>query len=58
MLERDGDGKQIGPLGGHTDDILKLVAHPTLPILVTTSADKTVKVWDATPERTPRPCRE
>jgi hypothetical protein len=43
-----GDGKQIKALGSHGDDVLKLVAHPTLPIFVTTSADKTVKVWDAT----------
>jgi WD40 repeat protein len=42
-----GDGKQIKVLGSHGDDILKLVQHPTLPLMVTTSADKTVKVWDA-----------
>jgi WD40 repeat protein len=47
MWNATGDGKQIRALGGHSDDILKLVSHPTLPILVTTSADKTVKVWDA-----------
>lgn len=41
-----GDGKQIKVIGGHNDDILKLVFHPKLPIFVTTSADKTVKVWD------------
>ncbi|MCE9530729.1 MAG: hypothetical protein K8T89_06330 [Planctomycetes bacterium] len=48
MWNAVGDGKQIRALGSHTDDILKMIAHPTLPIFVTTSADKTVKVWDAT----------
>lgn len=48
MWNAVGDGKQVKALGSHADDILKLVAHPTLPIFVTTSADKTVKVWDAT----------
>ena len=47
MWNTTGDGKQIKVLGGHGDDILKLVYHPSLPILVTTSADKTVKIWDA-----------
>ncbi len=46
MWNTTGDGKQLKELGGHNDDILKLVAHPTMPIFVTTSADKTVKVWD------------
>jgi hypothetical protein len=48
MWNAVGDGKQIKALGSHTDDILKLVAHPSLPLFVTTSADKSVKVWDAT----------
>ena len=47
MWNAVGDGKQIKALGGHSDDILKLIAHPTLPIFVTASADKTVKVWDS-----------
>jgi hypothetical protein len=47
MWNSTGEGKQIRALGGHNDDILKLVQHATQPILVTTSADKTVKVWDA-----------
>jgi hypothetical protein len=46
MWNATADGKQIKALGGHADDILKLVIHPTQPIMVTTSADKTVKVWD------------
>lgn len=41
-----GEGKQIKVLGGHGDEILKLVQHPKEPVLVTTSADKTVKVWN------------
>ncbi|HJZ91076.1 MAG TPA: c-type cytochrome domain-containing protein [Gemmataceae bacterium] len=41
-----GEGKQIKVLGTHADDILKLVQHPKEPVMVTTSADKTVKVWN------------
>jgi Planctomycete cytochrome C/WD domain, G-beta repeat len=41
-----GEGKQIKVLGAHADDILKLVQHPKEPVMVTTSADKTVKVWN------------
>lgn len=47
MWNATGDGKQIKALGSHADEILKLIAHPTLPLFVTTSADKTLKVWDA-----------
>jgi WD40 repeat protein len=47
MWNATSDGKQIRVLGAHGDEITKLVAHPTLPLLVTTSADKTVKLWDA-----------
>jgi WD40 repeat protein len=46
MWNATGEGKQIKVLGGHGDDILKLVQHPTAPVMVTTSADKTVKVWN------------
>lgn len=46
MWNATGDGKQIKVLGGHGDEILKLVQHPKLPVMVTTSADKTVKVWN------------
>ena len=46
MWNATGEGKQIKVLGGHGDDILKLVQHAKEPIMVTTSADKTVKVWN------------
>ncbi|HLW68091.1 MAG TPA: c-type cytochrome domain-containing protein [Gemmataceae bacterium] len=41
------DGKQVKAIGGHGDAILKLVAHPKQPLLITASADKTVRVWNA-----------
>jgi len=46
MWNATGEGKQIKVLGNHGDDILKLVQHPKQPVMVTTSADKTVKVWN------------
>ena len=46
MWNATGEGKQIKVLGNHGDDILKLVQHPKEPVMVTTSADKTVKVWN------------
>ena len=42
-----GEGKQVRATGGHNDAVLKLVAHPTQPLLLTASADKTVQVWNA-----------
>ncbi|MFL5343007.1 MAG: c-type cytochrome domain-containing protein [Gemmataceae bacterium] len=42
-----GEGKQVRATGGHSDAVLKLVAHPTQPLLLTASADKTVQVWNA-----------
>lgn len=42
-----GDGKQIKVIGSHSGEALRLVAHPTKPILISTGIDKTVKVWDA-----------
>lgn len=45
MWNATGEGKQIKALGGHGDEILKVIQHPTQPILVTTGADKLVKVW-------------
>jgi WD40 repeat protein len=46
MWNATGEGKQIRVVGNHGDEILKMVQHPKEPIMVTTSADKTVKVWN------------
>jgi hypothetical protein len=46
MWNATGEGKQIRVIGNHSDEILKMVQHPTEPIMVTTSADKTVKLWN------------
>ncbi|HEV3256395.1 MAG TPA: c-type cytochrome domain-containing protein [Gemmataceae bacterium] len=40
------DGKQIRASGGHGMEIYKVIWHPKLPILVTCSADKTVRIWN------------
>jgi WD40 repeat protein len=42
-----GDAKQVRNAGGHVKPILKLVAVPRQPLLVTCSADQTVRVWNA-----------
>jgi mono/diheme cytochrome c family protein len=41
-----GDGKQIRASAGHGKEILKVLAHPKLPVLVTCSADMTVRIWN------------
>ena len=41
------EGKQVRAVGGHSDAVLRLVAHPKQPLLVSASADKTVRVWNA-----------
>jgi len=41
-----GDGKQLKAAGGHGDEVFKVVHSPTAPILATSSADKTVRLWD------------
>jgi WD40 repeat protein len=41
------EGKQIRNSGGHGKVILKLVTHPKKPMLVTCSADQTVRLWNA-----------
>jgi hypothetical protein len=41
-----GDGKQVRASGGHGGPIFKLVRHPKQPLLLTCSADKTVRVWN------------
>jgi WD40 repeat protein len=42
-----GDGKQNGPAGGHGKAALRLLFHPTQPLLVTSSADHNVRIWNA-----------
>ncbi len=39
-------GKQVKVLGGHGKAILKIAMHPTKPLLVTASADNTLKTWN------------
>jgi WD40 repeat protein len=41
----NGEGKQVKNAGGHADDVFKIVANPKQPMLATSSADKTVKLW-------------
>ena len=41
------EGKQVKAIGGHQGAILKLLAYPKQPLLVTASADHTVRVWNA-----------
>ena len=43
----NGEGKQLKHLGNHSDDIYRLAANPARTMLVTCSADKSVKLWDA-----------
>lgn len=43
----NGEGKQVKNAGGHSDEVFKVVAHPKQPLLATSSADKTVRLWDA-----------
>ncbi|QEL16514.1 c-type cytochrome domain-containing protein [Limnoglobus roseus] len=41
-----GEGKQIKNAGGHNDEVFKVIAHPSQPLLLTASADKSVRSWD------------
>jgi hypothetical protein len=41
-----GEGKQIKATAGHGDEVFKVVAHPSEPLLFTASADKSVRSWD------------
>jgi hypothetical protein len=43
----DQAGKQIRATGGHSKEINKLIAHPKQPLLITCSADQTVRIWNA-----------
>jgi hypothetical protein len=49
-----GEGKQVKNAGGHGDDIFKIVVAPKDAMFATSSADKTVRLWDAnlTPGKT------
>src|SRR5262249_18349612 len=41
------EGKQVRAAGGNNATVLKLIAHAKQPLLITASADKTVRVWNA-----------
>jgi hypothetical protein len=41
-----GEGKQVKAGGGHGDEIFKIVAAPKDALLATSSADKTVRLWN------------
>ena len=41
-----GEGKQVKAVGGHGDEVFKIVADASGKFLATSSADKTVRVWD------------
>ena len=43
----NGEGEQVRAAGGHGDEVFKVVFNPEKPILATSSADKTVRLWDA-----------
>jgi WD40 repeat protein len=42
-----GDGKQIRISGGHGKAVFKVIRHPKQPLLITCSADTTVRIWNA-----------
>jgi hypothetical protein len=42
----NGEGKQVRSVGGHGDEVFKIVASPKDPMLATSSADKTVRLWN------------
>jgi hypothetical protein len=41
-----GEGKQIRALGGHGRAIFRVIYHPKQPLLITSSADNTVRMWN------------
>ena len=42
-----GEGKQVKNAGGHGDDIFKVAFNPKQPMLATSSADKSVRLWNS-----------
>jgi WD40 repeat protein len=42
-----GEGKQVRASGGHGKAVLRMAQHPKQPLLVTCSADHTVRIWNA-----------
>ncbi|HEX4614127.1 MAG TPA: c-type cytochrome domain-containing protein [Urbifossiella sp.] len=42
-----GEGKQVKNAGGHGDDVFRVVFNPKQPMLATSSADKTVRLWNS-----------
>jgi len=42
-----GEGKQVKNAGGHADDVFKIAFNPKQPMLATSSADKSVRLWNS-----------
>jgi WD40 repeat protein len=42
-----GDGKQTRALAGHSKAIFRVLYHPRQPLVLTCSADSSVRVWNA-----------
>jgi len=45
IWKADGDAKQIKAIGGHGDEVLRVICHPAQPIVATASSDRTVRLW-------------
>jgi hypothetical protein len=43
----DGSAKAIKSVGGHTDDVLKIISTPGQPMFATSSSDASVRLWSA-----------
>jgi WD40 repeat protein len=43
-------GKRLYSLGGHTEMVTAIAAHPTADQIATVSADKTLRVWNLRPD--------
>jgi WD40 repeat protein len=42
-----GDGKQVRASAGHGKEVFRVLLHPKKPLLITCSADGTVRTWNA-----------